>query len=107
MYGHKKIFILGWLWLSMWSFFAGFAYAWGPIVFSVARGFQGIGPALLVPNAMALIARTFPMGDKRAMVLSLFGACGPTGFFIGALGSSLLALTCMSSLLKHTFQNIS
>jgi MFS family permease len=91
MFGHKKIFILGWLWLSTASFFAGFGYSWGPIALSVARGFQGIGPALLVPNAMALIGRTYGMGDKRAMIFSIFGACGPSGFFFGALFSAIFA----------------
>jgi MFS family permease len=58
---------------------------------SVARAFQGIGPALLVPNAMALIGRTFPMGVKRNIVFSIFGACGPTGWTVGAVMSALLA----------------
>jgi MFS family permease len=91
MFGHKKIFILGWLWLSTASFFAGFGYSWGPIALSIARGFQGIGPALLVPNAMALIGRTYGMGDKRAMIFSIFGACGPSGFFFGALFAAVFA----------------
>src|ERR1700753_1039962 len=98
MFGHKRMFLLGWVWFTIFSFLAGFAHSWGPIAFSVTRGFQGIGPALLVPNAMALIARTYPMGDKRALVLSLFGACGPTGFLTGSAFSSLLAqYTCKLS----------
>jgi MFS family permease len=91
MFGHKRMFLLGWIWFTIFSFLAGFSHSWGPIAFSVMRGFQGIGPALLVPNAMALIGRTYPMGDKRAMVFSIFGACGPTGFFTGSLFSSILA----------------
>jgi MFS family permease len=91
MFGHKRMFLLGWLWFSLTSFLVGFAHSWGPIAFSVMRGFQGIGPALLVPNAMALIGRTYPMGDKRAFVFSLFGACGPTGFLTGSFFSSILA----------------
>jgi MFS family permease len=91
MFGHKRMFLLGWIWFTLFSFMAGFAHSWGPIAFSVTRGFQGIGPALLVPNAMALIGRTYPVGDKRAIALSLFGACGPTGFLTGSAFSSLLA----------------
>ncbi|RDW76911.1 hypothetical protein BP6252_04964 [Coleophoma cylindrospora] len=91
MFGHKRIYILGWLWLALWCCICGFAHSWGPVVFSVARGCQGIAPALLVPNAIALIGRTFPVGEKRALVLSLVGACGPTGFLTGAAMSSLLA----------------
>lgn len=58
---------------------------------SICRGFQGIGPALLVPNAMALIGRTFPMGMKRNLVFSIFGACGPTGWVVGASMSALIS----------------
>lgn len=58
---------------------------------TICRAFQGIGPALLVPNAMALIGRTFPIGMKRNIIVSLFGASGPTGFVIGAVFSSIFA----------------
>ena len=58
---------------------------------SIARALQGIGPALLVPNAMALIGRTFPVGMKRNIVFSIFAACGPTGWTTGATMSALLA----------------
>ncbi len=91
MVGHKKIFLLGWLWFALFSLICGFSYISGPIMLSIARGFQGIGPALLVPNAMALIGRTFPMGVKRNIVISIYGACGPIGWTIGAVMSALLA----------------
>jgi MFS family permease len=91
VFGHKKIFMLGWLWLSCSSFLAGLAHSWGPIAFNIARGLQGIGPALLVPNAMGLIGHTYPVGDKRAVVLSIFAACGPSGFLTGAMVSSIIA----------------
>lgn len=74
---------------------AGFSFVSGPIMFSICRALQGIGPALLLPNAMAIIGRTYPIGLKRNIVFSILGACGPTGFFFGALFSSLLAqLAC-------------
>jgi len=95
MYGHKKIFILGWLWFALWSFMCGFAYNWGVVALCVARGLQGIGPALLVPNGIALIGRSFPPGDKRALVIGVFGACGPCGFLTGAAFSAMFAeLVC-------------
>lgn len=91
MYGHKKIFILGWLWFALWSFMCGFSYNWGVVALCVARGMQGIGPALLVPNGIALIGRSFPPGDKRALVIGVFGACGPCGFLTGAAFSAMFA----------------
>lgn len=42
---------------------------------------------------MALIGKTFPVGMKKNVVFSLFGACGPTGFVFGALFSAILAQT--------------
>jgi MFS family permease len=101
MYGHKRVFIVGWIWYAVTSVIVGFSYAPksnGSIMLSVTRGFQGIGPAILVPNAMALVGTTFPVGLKRNMVFSAFGACGPTGFVFGAIFSALLSqFACKSS----------
>lgn len=89
MYGHKRVFMFGWLWFSLCSIICGFSKT--TIQLSAFRALQGIGPALLVPNAMALVGRTFPMGMKRNLVFSLFGACGPLGWVTGALFSSICA----------------
>ncbi|KAK4980816.1 hypothetical protein LTR66_010342, partial [Elasticomyces elasticus] len=91
MYGHRKVFMFGWAWFAAWSLIAGFSHASGSLMLSICRGFQGIGPALLVPNAMALIGRTFPLGKKRNLVFSLFGGMGPIGFILGAVFSSAFA----------------
>lgn len=62
---------------------------------SICRAFQGIGVAAVVPNAMALIGRTYPVGLRRNVIFSCFGACGPTGFVVGAVFSSVLSqLAC-------------
>ena len=96
------MFIVGWVWYAVTSVIVGFSYAAktnGSIMLSVTRGFQGIGPAILVPNAMALVGTTFPVGLKRNMVFSAFGACGPTGFVFGAIFSALLSqFACKSSI---------
>lgn len=101
MYGHKQMFVVGWIWYAATSVIVGFSYAPktnGSVMLSVTRGFQGIGPAILVPNAMALVGTTFPVGLKRNMVFSAFGACGPTGFVFGAIFSALLSqFACKSS----------
>lgn len=39
MFGHKKIFVLGFLWLALFSFLCGFAYSWGYVALCVCRGF--------------------------------------------------------------------
>jgi len=97
MYGHKRLFLIGWAWFACWTLICGFTDNYGHVFFNVCRALQGAGPALLVPNAMALIGRTFPAGMKRNLVFSCFGAAGPTGFYFGAiLASSLSQLTCMN-----------
>ncbi|KAF2264733.1 MFS general substrate transporter [Lojkania enalia] len=91
MYGYKRIYLIGWAWFAVWSLISGFGYTSGVILFSICRAFQGIGPALLVPNAVALIGRTLPVGQKRNIGFACFGACGPLGATAGAVFGALLA----------------
>jgi MFS family permease len=91
MYGHKKIFVIGWIWFSVWSMIGGFGYMFGNVkFFSICRAFQGIGPALLVPNAIALLGMNFRIGTQRNTAFACFGAAGPTGAAIGAIFTALI-----------------
>lgn len=90
IFGHKKMFLLGLGWLVLWSLLAGISNYSTFIFFAVCRGFQGIGPAFLLPNAMAIIGRSYKPGIRQTMIFSLFGACAPSGFALGAVFSSLL-----------------
>ncbi|KAM0698340.1 hypothetical protein Q7P36_001806 [Cladosporium allicinum] len=90
--GHKRMLIFGYFFLGVWSGFAGFsAYVADHVFFDVCRGFQGVGAALIVPNALALLGRAYPPGIKKNIVFSLFGAMAPWGFVIGALFASIFA----------------
>ena len=90
--GHKKLFIAGYLWYALWSLIAGLSvYSHSAIFFSVCRALQGIGPAILLPNALAILGRTYPSGKRKDMAFALFGATAPNGFVVGAAFSSLLA----------------
>lgn len=91
LYGHKRLFVIGYLWFGLWSLIAGFAVYSGPILFACCRAFQGIGPALLLPNGIAILGTTYEPGVRKAMVFSAFGALAPSGFIVGALFSSLFA----------------
>ncbi|KAK4194601.1 putative drug resistance protein [Triangularia verruculosa] len=98
LFGHKKVFVSGWLWFSLWSLVVGFSGhversgGRGTVFFCVARGLQGMGPALLVPSGQALLGRTYTPGMRKNMVLCLFGASAPLGFVMGAIFSSLFAV---------------
>jgi MFS family permease len=96
LYGHKKFFVAGFVWYGIWSLIAGFSvYAasskHGIIFFDVCRALQGIGPAFLLPNALAILGRTYEQGQRKNMVFSVFGATAPSGFLVGALFSSIFA----------------
>lgn len=90
--GHKRVFVFGYFFLGSWSAFAGFsAYVGDQIFFDVCRAFQGIGAALLAPNALALLGRAYPPGIKKNIMFSLFGAMAPWGYVVGAASSSMFA----------------
>ncbi|KAF2202792.1 YOR378W-like protein [Delitschia confertaspora ATCC 74209] len=92
IFGHKRVFISGYAWLGVWSCFAGFSvYPGRQIFFDVCRAMQGIGPALLIPNALALFGRAYPPGLRKNIVFSIFGASAPSGFVIGAVCGSLFS----------------
>jgi MFS family permease len=99
LYGHKRFFIAGFLWYGFWSLMAGFSVyvqrggGKGAIFFYVCRALQGIGPAFLLPNAIAILGRTYAPGRRQEMIFSLFGATAPSGFNLGAVFSSLFAQT--------------
>lgn len=92
VYGHKRFFIMGFLWYALWSLLGGFSvYPKSQIFFDVCRAMQGIGPAFLMPNAMAILGRTYDPGARKEFVFSLFGGCAPAGFVFGAVFSTLFA----------------
>ena len=94
-FGHRRVFLLGYAWFALWSLIAGFSAfvhtPGGSIFFSVCRSFQGIGPAMMLPNAVAIIGRTYGQGGAKNMAVALLGATAPGGYVIGATFASLLA----------------
>ncbi|RMY51076.1 hypothetical protein D0863_14694 [Hortaea werneckii] len=91
MYGHRNLYVVGFAWYAVWSVIAGVAVYSGDILFSIARAFQGIGCSLLVPNALAIVGRTYGASPKKNMIFALFGAAAPTGWVVGAVFSSIFA----------------
>jgi len=61
------------------------------IFFDTMRAMQGIGPAFLLPNGVALLGRAYPPSPRKNLVFSIFGLTAPTGFIVGAVFSSLIA----------------
>ncbi|CAI7643587.1 unnamed protein product [Penicillium glandicola] len=91
VFGHRNMFVIGFCWFSVWSLLAGFSVWSNQIFFDCCRALQGIGPAMLLPNAIAILGRTYRPGLRKEMVFSLFGATAPGGFIVGGVFSSILA----------------
>ena len=91
VFGHKPFFVGGYAWFGLWSALAGVAVYSSPSFFIFCRTMQGIGPAFLLPNAVAILSRCYDPGLRQNMIFSLFGATAPGGFLLGAVFSSLLS----------------
>lgn len=88
---HRNLYMAGFIWYALWSIIAGVSVYDSTILFIVSRAFPGIRCALLVPNALALVGRTYGASPRKNMILALFGAAAPTGWVMGAVFSSILA----------------
>lgn len=84
-FGYKKMLLIGYAWFSLWSLVAGLSVYSSFVLHVFARVLQGIGPAVCLPNALALIGAAYPPGDRKAMVFSIFGATAPGGSIVGML----------------------
>lgn len=90
LYRHKRLFLCGYACFSLCSLAAGFSvWSHSAILFAVLRALQGIGPALLLPNGLAILARCYPPGLQRDVILSIFGAAAPAGLVLGAVFTGL------------------
>ncbi|CAI7584824.1 unnamed protein product [Penicillium viridicatum] len=87
IYGSKLITVGGLVTYAVWSFVARASYflRTSDKLFIVARALQGLGASLVLPNAVAILRRTYPIGKHKAMVFSLFGAFAPGCYMLGAL----------------------
>jgi MFS family permease len=83
VYGHKNMLLLGGGWFAVWSLLNIACRSF--LSFNIARGFTGMGGALILPNAVAMIGITFPPGRSRNFCLGIFGAAAPIGGYIGAV----------------------
>lgn len=102
VFGHKKMFLTGFIWFAVWSIICGLArYRHSSVFFIIARVLQGIGPAIVLPNGLAILGRTYAPGSRKNIVFSIFGSTAPSGFNIGAAFASLLAQKAVWSWAYH------
>lgn len=92
IFGYKPVFLAGTMWYALWSLIAGVSYYSGTIIFfDFCRAMQGIGPSIMLPNAIAILGVTYPPGKRKELIFGIFGATAPSGFNIGAVFASLFA----------------
>ncbi|KAL9064388.1 MAG: hypothetical protein Q9161_008900 [Pseudevernia consocians] len=92
VYGYKRMLIIGFSWFSVWSMIAGLAVYSNHVLFTFARVFQGVGPAICLPNALAILGATYAPGPRKAMVFAIFGATAPGGAIVGGVFAGLFKL---------------
>ncbi|KAL3422091.1 MFS transporter [Phlyctema vagabunda] len=89
-FGNKRVFVLGMCWYCLWSLVAGLAVFSTHVLFIFARVFQGMGPAMTLPNGLAILGKSYSP-KRRNMSFAWFGASAPFGAIAGFLFGGLFA----------------
>lgn len=95
IFGYRNMMIAGYAWFALWSIISGVAVYSNQVLYIWARTLTGLGPAVLMPNAMAIVGATYnapQYAHRMNFVFSLFGAVAPFGGFIGGLMPSVIAI---------------
>lgn len=109
VYGRKTVFLVGYIWLAIFSLACGFAQSktrqtfFRPhhlidglqsfpdeVTIDVLRALQGLGGGAVVPAALGILAETFPPGRQRAIAFSVFSAGSPLGGVLGFVSGAFL-----------------
>ncbi|KAJ7506829.1 MFS general substrate transporter [Mycena galericulata] len=87
LYGRKRMYIAGTLFLGALSLGCGFAQS--ATALYILRGFQGLGPAAFIPACLGILAHAFPPSRARSAAFATFSAGAPIG---GAIGTQIGAV---------------
>jgi EmrB/QacA subfamily drug resistance transporter len=85
--GRRRIFLAGLAVFTAASLFSGLAGSPGALIAS--RAVQGVGAAMLLPSALAIVTTTYG-GAQRAVALGVWGALGSAGAAAGVLLGGVL-----------------
>jgi EmrB/QacA subfamily drug resistance transporter len=86
--GRRRLFMAGIALFSLASLICGVSQSGGELL--VARGFQGLGGAMVSPAALSIILTTFAEGPERNRALSVWGAIAGAGGAVGLLLGGVL-----------------
>ncbi len=81
--GSRTIFLVGFALFTL----ASTLYSLAPtlLILQIARAFQGLGAALLVPNSLALLNTIYTSARKRAQAIGIWAAVASIGALSGPL----------------------
>jgi EmrB/QacA subfamily drug resistance transporter len=85
--GRRRVFLAGLLLFTAASLASGLA--WSPASLIASRAVQGLGAAMLLPSALAIVTTTYA-GAQRAKALAIWGALGSAGAAAGVLLGGVL-----------------
>ena len=87
-FGQRRIFLIGLAVYVAALVFAGASWSFGSLM--VARGLQGLGAAVFLPQAFGLIPRVFA-GDKQGRAFAAWGVIGSVASLIGPVVGGAVA----------------
>lgn len=86
-FGPKRIYLIGLVVFTLSSLWCGLSDSLTMLV--AARAVQGLGAALMTPQTMAVITRTFPP-ERRGAAMGLWGATAGVATLVGPLAGGFL-----------------
>lgn len=86
-FGPKRIYLIGLVIFTLASLACGLSGSLEMLI--VARAVQGLGAAMMTPQTMAVITRTFPAA-RRGAAMGLWGATAGVATLVGPLAGGLL-----------------
>jgi EmrB/QacA subfamily drug resistance transporter len=87
--GRRRVFIGGTILFTLSSLLAGLAWSEASLI--AARGFQGLGAAVITPAALSILMTTFAEGKDRNTALGAWGGVGAFGAVAGVLLGGVLS----------------
>jgi EmrB/QacA subfamily drug resistance transporter len=86
-FGSKNLYLIGLAVFTLASLWCGLSTTLDGLIW--ARAAQGLGAALLTPQTMAVITRTFPP-ERRGAAMGLWGAASGVAMLVGPLAGGFL-----------------
>ena len=91
IWGRRRMLTLGMALFTLASIWAGLAGYGSQLI--LARGFQGIGAAIMIPSVLSLFTIIFSEGHERNRALGLLGTISAVGFTSGLIVGGFLTDT--------------